>query len=150
MRTTRTARRTALSVMATAMLVLGGTAAAGAAVIQNAPEIVPAVVVDTHGAEAVEPETILLSPADSNDAVNFISWWVWNDETAVGTGVKQVNLCQPTCAEGTVISQSVVVELGDPVGRGQGKPAEFTSAKVTTPDGTRSIDLGQIAVMPVV
>jgi hypothetical protein len=145
----KTTRRMTLALGATAAVLAASTAAAGAAVIQNAPEIVSAVIVDQHGVESIEPESILLDPSNSVDAVNFIDWWVWNDTTAVGTGVQQVNLCDPTCADGTVINKSVVVELSDPQAEGD-DPARFTSATVTDSDGTRTIDLGAIAVMPTV
>lgn len=136
-------------VPAAAALALGVTGVAGAAVIKNAPEVVPAVVLDAQGDTQIEPEAIMLSPADGNDAVNFITWLVWNDGIAVGTGVEQVNTCEPTCAEGVTISKPVVIVLDNAEPLDDSDDVHFTEARISGVDGTRTVELSTVAILPV-
>lgn len=132
-----------------AALALGVSGVAGAAVIQNAPEVVPAVVLDAQGGTQIEPESILLSPAEGNDAVNFITWLVWNDGIAVGTGVEQVNTCEPTCEDGTTLSKPVVIVLDAVEPLDDSDQEHFTEARISGVDGTRTVELSSMAILPV-
>ncbi|MBD8506517.1 hypothetical protein HT102_08470 [Hoyosella sp. G463] len=143
------ARRFAAGITAgTAALALGAAGAAQAAVIANSPEVVPAVIVDPQGNSQVEPESIIITPADANNAVNFITWLVWNDNVAVGTGVEQINNCQPTCAEGTVFSTPVVIVLDDATEAEEGEDREFTEIRISGVQGERTLDLTSVEVLP--
>ncbi|MBB3039765.1 hypothetical protein [Hoyosella altamirensis] len=132
-----------------AALALGMTGVAGAAVIQNAPEVVPAVVLNDQGDTQIEPESIMLAPADGNDAVNFITWLVWNDGIAVGTGVEQVNTCEPTCAEGATLSKPVVIVLDSVEPLDDSDDLHFTEARISGVDGSRTVELSSVAILPI-
>lgn len=143
------ARRFAAGITAgTAALALGTAGAAQAAVIANSPEVVPSVIVDPQGNSQVEPESIIITPADANNAVNFITWLVWNDNVAVGTGVEQINNCQPTCAEGTVFSSPVVIVLDDATQADEEEDREFTEIRISGVQGERTLDLTSVEVLP--
>ncbi|GGC65712.1 hypothetical protein IEU95_04540 [Hoyosella rhizosphaerae] len=134
---------------AAAALTVGATGIAQSAVITNAPEVISAVVLDPEGNTQVEPEALILTPADNNNAVNFITWLVWNDQIAVGTGVEQVNTCEPTCAEGVIVNKPVVIVLDGVEGVEDSDDQYFTEVRISGVDGERSLDLTTVTILPI-
>ena len=57
------------------------------------------------------PQAITLTCADGGMYVDQIDWSRWNSSGAWGTGVYNVNDCEPNCAEGTFLHSKVKVRL---------------------------------------
>jgi hypothetical protein len=45
--------------------------------------------------------------------VDKIQWNSWSQNGATGTGTFSENLCEPSCAEGKLVSEAVKVELSN-------------------------------------
>ena len=57
------------------------------------------------------PVSITQYCADAGTSVNKITWSSWTADAASGTGIYSVNMCNPNCAAGKVVSHKVVVTL---------------------------------------
>ena len=60
-----------------------------------------------------QPKTIMIYCGDGGAYVDKISWTTWNQKGAVGTGLYYKNLCEPDCADGTIVHAPVNVYLSD-------------------------------------
>jgi hypothetical protein len=60
-----------------------------------------------------KPATITITCADGGISVNKITWNSWSNSGASGTGTFSENLCEPSCAEGKVVSAPVTISLSD-------------------------------------
>jgi len=58
-----------------------------------------------------QPEAITLTCADGGMYVDLIDWSRWSSAGAWGTGVYNVNDCNPNCAEGRFLHTRVKVHL---------------------------------------
>ncbi len=63
----------------------------------------------------IEPVSVLLACADGTWEMEGLSWSWWGSRTAFGTGVVDVNNCEPDCAQGTFIAYPIRVKLSEPV-----------------------------------
>ena len=52
---------------------------------------------------------------DSTAILDKISWRIWSAAEAVGTGIYELDACNPSCAAGPVYSVATVVTLSNPV-----------------------------------
>jgi hypothetical protein len=66
------------------------------------------------GTAAQKPISITQYCADAGTSVNGIKWSNWSKKSATGVGIYSVNMCNPNCAAGTVISHKVTVKLSQP------------------------------------
>lgn len=60
-----------------------------------------------------KPKTIILTCADAGLYVDKIQWTSWSQNGATGTGIFYENLCNPSCAEGQLVSEAVNVKLSN-------------------------------------
>jgi hypothetical protein len=59
------------------------------------------------------PESITLTCADGGWSLQQITWASWTEKGAEGTGTFRENLCEPSCAEGSIAEAKVQVKLSD-------------------------------------
>ena len=86
----------------------------------------------------VQPTEHLLSCGDANSGLQKMTWSVWSDTVAKGTGVYYWNTCNPNCSAGknlsspaTITLSRVKIQHGEPVftvmvvhyTNGKGQPA---------------------------
>ena len=60
-----------------------------------------------------KPKAITLTCADGGLYVDQISWNTWTKEGATGSGIFHENLCEPSCAEGELVSEAVKLSLSE-------------------------------------
>jgi hypothetical protein len=60
-----------------------------------------------------QPKTIMIYCGDGGAYVDKISWAKWNQKGAEGTGLYYKNLCEPDCADGTIVHAPVNVYLSN-------------------------------------
>ena len=60
-----------------------------------------------------KPSTIMIFCGDGGAYVDKITWNTWGQDGAQGTGQYFKNLCQPNCAEGTIVHAPVTVSLSN-------------------------------------
>lgn len=60
-----------------------------------------------------KPQAITLTCADAGLYVDKIQWSSWSQLDATGTGIFYENLCEPSCADGQLVSEAVNVELSN-------------------------------------
>jgi hypothetical protein len=60
-----------------------------------------------------KPESITLTCADGGWSLQQITWTLWTEKGAEGTGTFRENLCEPSCAEGKIAEAKVKIELSD-------------------------------------
>ena len=60
-----------------------------------------------------KPETMMIYCGDGGAYVDKIKWTTWNQDGAEGTGLYYKNLCEPDCADGTIVHAPVNVYLSD-------------------------------------
>jgi hypothetical protein len=60
-----------------------------------------------------KPEAITLTCASGGLYVDQITWNSWSQKGATGTGIFNENLCEPSCAEGKLVSEAVKVKLSN-------------------------------------
>ena len=60
-----------------------------------------------------KPEAITLTCASGGLYVDQITWNSWSQKGATGTGKFNENLCEPSCAEGKLVSEAVKVKLSN-------------------------------------
>jgi hypothetical protein len=58
-----------------------------------------------------KPDSLTQYCADASSGVLKIKWSSWTNSQAVGTGLYYVNLCNPSCADGKVVSVTAKVIL---------------------------------------
>ncbi|RJO79812.1 hypothetical protein D5S18_00590 [Nocardia panacis] len=63
----------------------------------------------------VRPADIPITCADPNHFITGITWDIWEDEAARGTGTDDRNLCVPNCAADKRQAEAVTLELTNPV-----------------------------------
>jgi len=98
---------------------------------------VPSVWADCNmpgSAPAVEPSMIMLACGDGNAYLNHLTWSSWTSSGAAGVGDYTHNLCQPTCAQGTFVSERATVRLSYPIETGAG--LEFSELGYTVGGAT--------------
>lgn len=66
------------------------------------------------------PSEIVTYCADAGQIIQNIKWSIWNEDHAIGTGVAYTNLCEPNCAEGEVVANSVDITLNAPEDTNEG------------------------------
>jgi len=86
-----------------------------------------------YSGPAIRPATIILACGDGNAYLDHLDWLSWTATAAQGTGLFVHNTCQPTCAQGTFVSQSVRVQLADPLITAAGE--EFSDLSVQGDSG---------------
>lgn len=64
------------------------------------------------------PEEILLTSADGGWMLNTITWSKWGIGGAEGMGIFREKLCEPSCAEGEIAEEKVMVRLSNLAERG--------------------------------
>lgn len=74
------------------------------------PAAVPRVVGDCV-TPRVRPKVIVISCADGGLGFEKMTWSRWGAATASGQGDLYENLCEPSCAEGTIATYPVLVTL---------------------------------------
>ena len=57
------------------------------------------------------PEAITFTCADGGMYIDQIDWSRWSSTGAWGTGIYNVNNCDPNCAEGTFLRERVKIQL---------------------------------------
>jgi hypothetical protein len=60
-----------------------------------------------------KPETIMLTCADGGWMVHSITWSTWGIGGAEGAGIFREKLCEPSCAEGEIAEENVIIKLSD-------------------------------------
>jgi hypothetical protein len=60
-----------------------------------------------------KPKAITFTCASGGLYVDKIKWTSWSQNGATGTGIFYENLCDPSCAEGQLVSEPVKVELSN-------------------------------------
>ena len=60
-----------------------------------------------------KPSTIMIFCGDGGAYVDKITWNTWGQDGAQGTGQYFKNLCEPNCAEGTIVHARVAIRLSD-------------------------------------
>jgi hypothetical protein len=93
-----------------------GTLAAGALIaLFSAPVSAigewHAVAVSNCGVQATKPTDLTIACGDGNDYLKSLRWTFWSDAVAKGSGVEEVNDCNPYCAAGKFHSYPVTVTL---------------------------------------
>jgi hypothetical protein len=63
----------------------------------------------------IEPVSVLIACADGNVEMEGLSWSSWGSRMAFGTGIVDVNNCEPDCADGTFIAYPIRVKLSEPI-----------------------------------
>lgn len=84
--------------------------AASASPVAHVPAAVPRVVGDCV-TPRVRPKVIVISCADGGLGFEKMTWSRWGAATASGQGDLYENLCEPSCAEGTIATYPVLVTL---------------------------------------
>lgn len=74
------------------------------------PESDP-VTVSNCGVQATKPTDLTIACGDGNDYLKSLQWTAWSDTVAKGSGVEEVNDCNPYCAAGKFHSYPVTVTL---------------------------------------
>lgn len=77
-----------------------------------------AVTVSNCGDQEIEPDFLMIACADGGNYVEHLKWSSWSARMALGTGIEQINDCEPSCAGGKFHSYPVSVRL-DRVRSGQ-------------------------------
>jgi hypothetical protein len=93
---------------------------------------------------AVAPRAAAIS-VDSSLFLDNMTWSHWNTQ-ATGTGTAAVNLCNPDCADGSIVKVPVSVTLSDPrpvCGR------EFFTAMLLTLSGRVPAGLERSSTVPI-
>jgi hypothetical protein len=60
-----------------------------------------------------KPEAITLTCASGGLYIDKIQWDTWSQKGATGTAIFYQNLCEPSCAEGQLVSEEVNIKLSD-------------------------------------
>jgi len=60
-----------------------------------------------------KPEALTITCADGGMYLDQIDWSRWDQELAEGTGIYNVNNCEPSCAEGTFSRTKVRIYLSE-------------------------------------
>jgi hypothetical protein len=61
-----------------------------------------------------KPKLIIVSCGDASNYVAKLKWSSWTKVRATGSGVDEVNSCEPNCASGHEIGTAAKVALSDP------------------------------------
>jgi hypothetical protein len=69
------------------------------------------VTVGNCGAQVTKPTDLTIACGDGNDRLKSLRWTVWSDSAAKGSGIEEVNDCEPYCAAGKFHSYPVTVTL---------------------------------------
>lgn len=69
------------------------------------------VTVSNCGVQVTRPTDLTIACGDGNDYLKSLQWTVWSDSVARGSGVEEVNDCNPYCAAGKFHSYPVTVTL---------------------------------------
>ena len=72
------------------------------------------VIVDCFWRQQVRPTGFILACGDGNSRLTSLHWSHWGTDSAVATGINEVNDCKPYCAAGKFHSYAVTVLLDDP------------------------------------
>jgi hypothetical protein len=83
----------------------------------------------------VEPSEIPIACADYNMRISNIDWSSWSPTGATGTGMLDVNDCDPSCAAGTFHSTPTALTLSAPQ-RTATQGLVFSTLTYVTQDGT--------------
>ena len=60
-----------------------------------------------------QPESIMLTCGDGGMYISNIKWNSWSSSGATGTATYNVNNCDPDCADGTMVTAPVQVDLSN-------------------------------------
>ncbi len=110
--------------------------------------ISPALTCTSFGGPArmkTEPTQIVTTAAGSG-YVRSLTWSGWGDSQAVGTGVLEVDDCNPNCAQGTFTGYPATVTLSGltPFGNGKHAYSAMTISAPSAPSPTESFTLGLV------
>lgn len=94
---------------------LSGSAASSAPTSTTTPDL-PGVAVcaPTTAPPIVRPSGIFFGCASGDISLTNITWLSWGATSASGTGILNINECQPDCAEGQVQTYAATVAVSDP------------------------------------
>jgi hypothetical protein len=92
-------------------IVLAGAAAALGAGSTNANCDAMPVTVGNCGVQVTKPADLTIACGDGNDYLKSLKWTVWSNAIARGSGIEEVNDCDPYCAAGKFHSYPVAVTL---------------------------------------
>ena len=92
---------------ATAIVLVAGSASAGAAAPASSR---PVVLVNCNGSGLVKPATYDVFCNPSQEVVSGLTWTSWKS-TAYGSGTLKVNNCNPNCATGHFVKYPILVVL---------------------------------------
>ncbi|NUR74555.1 MAG: hypothetical protein HOU81_27410 [Hamadaea sp.] len=112
----RTLTTGSIAIATAAAVILTGSLSASATTAPTAAPTATSVYLAANGklasSAAVEPQTAPIS-RDSSLKLTSMAWSSWADN-ATGTGVATINLCDPSCANGTSTQIPVTVTLSAP------------------------------------
>jgi hypothetical protein len=123
-------RRTLIGVVACAAAVASISVPAGASdPVASASGNLPRLINNCVKAR-VKPANVILTCGDASFRTTGMTWSLWTQKSAVGTGTGQINDCDPNCAQGKVKDALIQLQLSKPARCSNGKRV-FTKLRYT-------------------
>lgn len=70
-------------------------------------------ILDCVGEPIARPDSIVLTCADGNESLTGLAWSDWGADEATAVGKLETNTCEPSCAEGTIVTTPVQVRASE-------------------------------------
>ena len=93
-----------------------------------------------------EPSKIVIS-ADGSGYVKDLRWFSWGKATTHGTGILEINNCNPSCAEGTFTGYQATMKLSGLTPYGNEKQA-YADMLISAPSAPYPPDTFRTGLVP--